>query len=70
MNMPGFTAEASLYKTTCQFAADHAGDIPSHGIIPQAGIEVMCSDDGRVCFVCNYTPDGVLLYCDMYILPA
>jgi len=35
MNMPGFTAEASLYKTSVHFYIAAPGAISSAGVMPQ-----------------------------------
>src|SRR4051794_38609112 len=32
--------------------------------------DVKCSSDGRLCLECYYKPNGDLLYCDVWILPA
>jgi hypothetical protein len=72
MRMPGFTAEAALYKRPNRYLpiAGAANRPKKHEVIPQRN-EVTCSDDGRVCFFCSYDDDtGSLIYCDVYFLPA
>jgi hypothetical protein len=71
MNMPRFTAEASLYKTSGRY---QQVAIPAIGarrqeVIPQRS-RWICSDDGHLCFHCIYADNtGRLIYCDVYWLP-
>jgi hypothetical protein len=68
--IPGFTAEASLDRTTRAYRANAHQTQYSGGsaVIPQIR-KLICSDDGTVCFDCFYTDNDELLYCDVY-LPA
>lgn len=59
MNMPGFTAEASLRQTSNRYIlAECAHDVrSSERIIPQARVlEGFCFRDGSYC--CFKNPDG------------
>jgi hypothetical protein len=38
MNMPGFTAEASLYKTDEQYLVAATDPAPSNQVVPQYGL--------------------------------
>ena len=59
MNIPGFTAEASLYRTDRQFnsAENSTGLARRQAIVPQARVlEGFCFRNGTYC--CFKNPDG------------
>jgi hypothetical protein len=62
MKMPGFTAEASLYRTNQRYSAEATNAAPSTQVVPQyslcdkavyycnRGIKKWCDIEDRVCF--------------------
>ncbi len=56
MNMPGFTAEASLYKTLGQYRVAGASDglVDGQGIVPQLSVGLSSSDLALCRLFCAY----------------
>lgn len=62
VNLPGFTAEASLYRTTQRYSAEATNAAASTQVVPQyslcdkavyycnRGIQKWCDIEDRVCF--------------------
>jgi hypothetical protein len=72
MRMPGFTAEAALYKRPNRYLpiAEAANRPKKHEVIPQRN-EVTCSADGCVCLFTVYTDDtGAWVWSDVYLIPC
>jgi hypothetical protein len=75
MNMPGFTAEASLYKRSRTFRSSETGGPTNEGVIPQlrvGGLGALCmptGDGGMVCcadvypvgWVCWRVPPPIII---------
>jgi hypothetical protein len=65
MNMPGFTAEASLYREARRYQSEKAPCQTSDDqiLIPQM---IKVFRIGQAVLVCSYSADGTLYGCDVY----
>jgi hypothetical protein len=70
VKMPGFTAEASLYKTSVQYliAATPYDSADSRGVQPQLPNDVWTTD--KVCEACGCTVSGFVCNCGLRPDPA
>jgi len=66
MNTPGFTAEASLYKTSGHYrTADTLNDlVGSRGVLPQRDNDTVWTTD-KVCTACGCSVSGFVCNCGL-----
>ncbi len=70
MRMPGFTAEAALGPSVHKYRGLNSSDIISAQVITPQDAEVDCSEDGHLCYYCEYSDayphSGPANYCDYF----
>ena len=70
MNMPGFRAESSLFKTSTHYrtVGTHNDLVGNSGLLPQLGKDVWTTDN--VCTACGCTVSGFVCNCGLRPSPA
>jgi len=70
MNTPGFTAEASLYKTSERYHMRSMGSIVIDQVAPQIPPWIHCGCRGSACCCLNTLPWGQICCADVVAAPG